>query len=336
MYRSFSLMIVGLVSTIAVSTYIYKKKNTTTVYAYSCALVVPAEHAAMDEIIHGFTETVNSAGVPIECVVYNGQGNKTLLHSQIEKVLHDNVDVVCTIGLTASQLTSELLKKRNSVNKTKHIFVAVDEPVQKGLIDSLQKPTGNTTGVISIDSLSKQIESLKKLKPLVKHILLVYDPSHPSNNKDKKELAKICALHNIQLSDIAITQTNELAQKIPVMLNDIDTVLVLKDHLIVTGLDILIKLCVANNITLYCSDLNSVQKGAALAFGVYEYDYGKHAGLIAIEMLINKKNISQLPVYTIQNQHLLINKRTALLQGLSFADNQLEQYKKEGVIIYES
>lgn len=316
--------------------YLYTKNTSKSSFLYRCAIIAPAEHPAMNEIINGFVQTVKSKNAKAEFVIFNGQGNKTLLHSQVEKVVNDNFDIVMTIGLVASQLTAELLKKRNVIH-LKHIFTAVDEPLQKGLINSLEKPNGQTTGVMSASNnfLNQQIGFIKKIKPALKHILLVYDPAHPTNIKDKNELAKICSDKKIVFSDIAIMQTNELAQKLPVFLDKIDTILVLKDHLIVAGIDLLIKLCSTNGITLYCSDLNSGQKGAALAFGVYEYDYGRHAGLMAIDILINKKKISEIPVYDLKEHYLLINKNTSTKQGLSLSNDQLTEYKKDGVIVYE-
>ena len=114
--------------------YFYKKNNSKHYSLYRCALVAPAEHSAMDEIIKGFVETVKATVTDIDFVVFNGQGNKTLLHTQLESVVNSNFDIVFTIGATASQLTAELLKKRNSLN-IKHIFTAVDDPVTKGLVE---------------------------------------------------------------------------------------------------------------------------------------------------------------------------------------------------------
>lgn len=314
----------------------YKKNNSKHYSLYRCALVVPAEHPAMDEIIKGFVETVKATVADIDLVVFNGQGNKTLLHTQLESVVNSNFDIVFTIGATASQLTTELLKKRNSLN-IKHIFTAVDDPVTKGLVESLGFPGVQSTGVIS-DShvfLEKQIDALIKIKPNVSHILLVYDPAHPDNSKEKYEIAQICQKKNIMFSDVAVMQTSELAHKVPMVINSVDTVLVLKDHLVVTGIDLLIKICSARNITLYCSDLNSGQKGAALAFGVYEYDYGKHAGRMAIDLLVHKKTISDIPVHAITEHHLLINKRSCQKQGISIAPSFEIDKAVEGIIFYE-
>lgn len=337
MNRSFIMVVTAFVCALCIGLYTYKKNSSQKqLYLYRCALIAPAEHPAMDEIMAGFTENLKKTVPAAECVIFNGQGNKTLLHSQIEKVVHDTFDVVFTIGITASQLTAELLKKRNNVH-IKHIFTAVDDPVKKGLVQSLQKPGGQTTGV-TFDSdafLKEQIATLKKIKPTTKHILLVYDPAHPSNITDKALLAKICVENKIQFSDIAIMQTNELAQKVPLVIDTVDTILVLKDHLVVAGIDILVKMCSARNITLYCSVLNCGQRGAALAFGVYEYDYGKYAGLMAVDMLVHKKNSADIPVYDLKDHHLLINKRTSALQGIPLTDEQLATYKQEGVIVYE-
>src|SRR6202030_4169062 len=113
------------------------------------------------------------------------------------------------------------------------------------------------------------------LKPSIKQLLLVYDPSQGSGlEKDKYEIADIVKKKNIALHAIEIQNVSEIQQKVTGFMTNADTIMILKDHTAVSGIDSLIILCQRYHIPLLASDLNSGIKGAVLAYGIREFDSG--------------------------------------------------------------
>jgi putative tryptophan/tyrosine transport system substrate-binding protein len=313
--------------------FIYQQwsERDSTVFEYRCALLAPALHPAMDEIMHGFRERLNGLMPTVEYVEYNAHGDKTLMRSQAEEIEQGSFDCVLTIGAFASQLMHEVLKKRES--STAQIFTAVDDPVEKGLVASLALPGAMTTGVISTTPFHEQVAVLLQLKPATHTVLFVYDPAHPSNMHDKAELQKLFESKGIVFKSVEVMHTNEIAQKVPAFLDGVDVVLVLKDHTIVTAIDLLIRLCEDRNITLYCSDLNSADKGAALAFGIHEYEYGSYAAELAYRILHNKELPGQIPVTVITEQHAKLNTKTMKSQGLDLSHEQTLDFVERGGLL---
>src|SRR5205085_2090849 len=170
LYLSLLLLLFGIIA----SFFLYKNITKSTAYQYRCALLAPALHPAMDEIMQGFRERLNQKLPGVEYLEYNANGNKTLLRSQVEEIEQGSFDLVFTIGTFASQLMHEVLVKRPSAMP--HVFTAVDDPVEKGIIQSLKVPGDMTTGIISVTPFDQQVDVLLKLKPKTKAILLVYDP----------------------------------------------------------------------------------------------------------------------------------------------------------------
>lgn len=96
-------------------------------------------------------------------------------------------------------------------------------------------------------------------------------------------------------------------------------ILVLKDNTVVSAIDSLIKLCNQYGITLLATDLDSVDKGAALAFGVKEYDYGVDAAKKAQLILEENKHPSDVPSTPAQNHKIKLNTQVMHKQGLSLS-----------------
>ncbi len=310
--------------------FFYKKKL---IHGHLVAIFVPAQHPAMDEIVAGFCDTLKERMPSVHFSIYNGQGNKTLMQSQAEIIVSSNPNLIFTIGNSTSQLIRTALFKRNVV--VPHVFTAVDDPIEKKLVYSLENPENYTTGVIIVPDFNEQIELLLMLKPDVKVLLLAYDPTHPSNSADIITLEIVLQSKHIKLFLCPINQTNEIGQKVPQMLEGVDALLILKDHILVMGVELLARLCEQRKIPLYVSDFNSLEKGAALAYGILEKDYGIEAAILAYKILFEKKDPGVIPIKEIKNLNLKINIDNAIAQGITITDEILKKlYKKcsmEGV-----
>ena len=280
------------------------------------AIFVPSSHPALEDIEQGFKETLNQLGTSqYRFTTYNANGNKTLLRAQAEEIAQDNYNLTFTVGVSCTQILAEVLKKKGK--STPLIFVAVDDPVGMGIINSLESSGNNLTGIIENPSYDKQLEVLLKAKPSTKHVLLAYDPAHGTGlEKDKQAIEVILKKHGVKLNSIEIFQSSEIQQKVTSLLPGKDVVLALKDHTIVAGIDSLITLCNRYGVTLFASDLNSGEKGAALAYGVTEYDFGLHAAKKALLILADHKHPSDIPVTPITNYKVMVNSKTMSAQNL--------------------
>jgi ABC-type uncharacterized transport system substrate-binding protein len=69
-------------------------------------------------------------------------------------------------------------------------------------------------------------------------------------------------------------------------------------------------------VTLFTSELESVDKGAAVAFGVEQYQYGKQAAYQAEQILVQHAAAGTIPVLPLQDFKLKINRAAAQKQQL--------------------
>ncbi len=289
--------------------YLTDKKSGHQNSAIRIAIFEPATHPALDEIVQGFIETMAKSKRHYVFERFNANGNKILLRSLAEEILQDTFDLIFTVGVDCSLTIKNLSIKKQSL--TPIVFTGVDDPQKLGLVGAM------ITGISTQSNYPKQISLLTELMPNIKNILLVYDPTQGSGlESDKEQIASILKEKNLKLTAVEIESISEITQKMISHIDKTDVVMVLKDNTAVSGIDSIIELCNRRRKPLFASDLNSGMKGAALTYGIREYDSGAEAALKAQLILEHAKNPSEIAVSSIETPKMLINKKAASVQGL--------------------
>lgn len=283
---------------------------------FKVAIMQPVSHPALDEIAQGFMETLQKNNkVFYEFTNYNGNGNYSLIRSQAEEAAQTNYDLIFTIGTGCSKTIKEVTGKKQ-INKP-IVFCAVDDPVGNHLVNSLSSSGNNVTGVTVLNNYQKQIDTLLQVKPTIRKALLVYDPAAGSGMEKYKNLVqKIFADKGIDMQSVEIFQSSEILQKSATFIPHVDVVMVLTDNTVVSGIDSLVKLCNQHGILLFASDLNSGIKGAALAYGVREYETGVESAQKAQLILEKNQTPASIPITPNDAYKIMINRKTMVQQRL--------------------
>jgi len=285
------------------------------------AVLTPVTHQSLEQIEKGFIETLQKSDKKrYEFTTFNANGNKTLMRAQVEEILQNNFDMIFTIGAGTTQMAKEIsFKKQKNIPI---VFGAVARPIAQTLAPASDQ--SNITGVIEEVDYAKQLALLLKLKPNVKRLLLVYDPGQNGGlEADKQTVEKLVQDRGIEFKSLEVFNTNDIYSKISTACDGIDVVMTLKDNTVVSAIDSLVKVCARYGTTLLVTDLDSVDKGASIGFGVQEYDFGVQSAQKARAILEDKKSIAQVPMTPIQDFKLKINSKTMQQQGLVLDDEML-------------
>jgi len=284
---------------------------------YKVAILLPATHAALDEIQMSFQETIiKKYKLNTIFKIYNANGNRSLLRAQIEEIGQQPYNLVLTIGAVASQLTKEIFTKRKVTMPV--VFAAVVDPIRLGLVQDLSKPEGFITGAAATTNYPLQIDLLMLLKPSLKRVLLVYDPTQSSGlDLDYDLVKKEFANRGVRLDSVQVFSVQEVQKKCPLLINkSYDLIMVLKDNTVVPAMDLIISACERYKITLFVSDLDSVHKGAVLGFGVREKAFGADAAYCAHEILYKGLLPNEVPVKLSSDFRFAINRDRMTSQNM--------------------
>ena len=282
----------------------FKKQNEKVI-----GVIVPMEHQALSDIVSGLKEDLNLASNKhIRLKVMNAQGDLNTQRAIIQQLIRDQCDVLVPIGTAASQMTVNLAKSQ------KILCLATD------LIAHLPKSEESLQATFLNDELSatESLSFLHEAFPTIKKITLIYS----SSEKVAKEIPHVieaAASSQIKVQKLMVQTLPELYVVGQAIAPDSQAVFILKDHLIVSGIQTLIQQAEKRKIPVMSSDEGSVISGAAFAIGVKEANIGRQGAQMIKEILNGTPPESILPQSIKGPFPLFVNRESCLKQGMDFS-----------------
>jgi len=261
------------------------------------AILVPSSAKVVLEIVDGFKDTLYSLGLDsCEYKLYNGNGQRSLIPSQVEDILQSRYDLVFSLGMQATTTLKELSDKHNASIPV--VFVSVKDPVGLGIIASEKSSGNNFTGIAAGEDYGLQAMLLCKIKKNLRNVLIAYDPTQLGGyTTEERRLLEIeLVKHNLNVKGVEVFESDKVVDDVKPFLDTTDVLIILRDHTTMSAVQALSKVCSQYGVTLFASDLDSVDCGAVLGFGYHEYDSGVMAARKAFEVLYNGRKPTDIPI----------------------------------------
>jgi putative ABC transport system substrate-binding protein len=151
--------------------------------------------------------------------------------------------------------------------------------------------------------------------PNIKKITLLYSASE----KVAKEIPLVCeAAHrcDIEVQKLIIQNMGELYTISRAIASDSQAIFILKDHLIVSGIQTIAQQATLRHIPIMTSDEGSVIAGAGFAIGIKEASIGQQGALIA-KAILEGKSPKEIAPQTISGPFpLFVNRAACEKQGI--------------------
>jgi putative ABC transport system substrate-binding protein len=289
------------------------------------------EHPALDAVLKGFLDYLKENGVSAECKVHNAQANMATASQIAFQIMGEKPDLILAIATPTAQACAQALKKAPHMRDTPFLFSAVTDPVGAGLVEDLNKPGKNITGVSDLIPVDKHMENLKKLVPGLKTLGVMYN-SGEANSKTIVGLVRESGKKmGFTVVDATVSKSSEVYQAAKSMVGRADAIFIPTDNTVVSALESAVKVCVENKLPLIAADVDSVKRGAVAAMGFDYYKHGRQTGAMAKRILVGQAEVSQTPVETQKELQLHLNLKYAALMGVQVPEEMVRNADK----IYE-
>jgi putative ABC transport system substrate-binding protein len=198
------------------------------------------------------------------------------------------------------------------------VFVQVADPVGAGLVDTLDRPGGNTTGFMLFEySLSgKWLELLKEIAPNVTRVAVIRDSANPSGIGQFSAVQAAAQSHAVEVSPISVRDAGEIERAVVAFARSAN------GGLIVTGSaggsvhrDLIVMLAARHKLPEVYADGYIVTGGGLISYGPDRADQFRRAASYIDRILKNEKP-ADLPVQAPTKYQLVINLKTAKALGL--------------------
>ena len=199
------------------------------------------------------------------------------------------------------------------------VFVQVADPVGAGVVDTLDRPGGNTTGFMLFEySLSgKWLELLKEIAPNVTRVAVIRDSVNPSGIGQFSAVQAAAQSLGVEVSPISVRDAGEIERAVVAFARSAN------GGLIVTGSagasvhrDLIVMLAARYKLPAVYADGYIVAGGGLISYGPDRVDQFRRAASYVDRILKNEKP-ADLPVQAPTKYQLVINLKTAKALGLN-------------------
>lgn len=283
------------------------------------------EHPALDAARQGFIDSLKEHGyIEGKNVTYDiqiAQGNMATANSIAKALVGENVNLIHSIATPTSQAC---------VNATKSIpivFSSVTDPVGAGLVKSLEHPGGNVTGTTDRSPVDRQLDLILEIVPTAKRIGFIYNSGEDNSISSLKQLQEAAAKRNMEVVEATVSNSSGVYLAAKSLVGKVDVIHIATDNTVVSAFESVVKVCEDNKIPLFAADIDSVPRGAIAALAIDYYRLGRQSGNMAVEIL-QGANPADMPVETLKDLKLVVNKQAAEKMGVSLPETVVKQADK--------
>jgi ABC-type uncharacterized transport system substrate-binding protein len=198
------------------------------------------------------------------------------------------------------------------------VFMASSDPVQSGLVASLNQPGGNVTGVteISVELASKRLELLHELVPAAARIAVLVNPNSPYAVSLIADVRAAAAVFRRQIEVLTAGSSHDidtafasLAQK------QIGALLVGTDSVFISRRAQLTMQAVRHALPAIFPFREDAESGGLMSYGANNLDMYRQTGVYTGRIL-KGENPAGMPVQQPTKFELVVNLQTAKVIGI--------------------
>ena len=278
-------------------------------------IVQIVEHPSLNTIKDAFITELAAKGFKdgenITIDYQNAQGDQTNLKTIAQKFVKNKYDLIVTIATPSAQAV---------VSETKEIpivFSAATDPVGSGLVTSLEKPAGNVTGTSDRVSAEKIMELAKQITPNMKTVGALYNSSETNSVSVIKNLKEYAQKNNLQVVEATVMNSSEVQQAVNSLLGKADVIFSPIDNTIASAMPLVTQTANKAKIPVYVGADSMVKDGGLATYGINYTILGKETATMAADIL-NGKKTGDIPVKTMTDMDIYLNKKTADTIGITF------------------
>ena len=126
-------------------------------------------HPALDADQKGFEKALKDAGLDVQYDHQNAQGDMSNAQAIARKFKGDDLDLVHSIATPTSQAIVKV------ITKTPVVYSSVTDPVDAGLVKTMDAASGNVTGVSDAWPYDRQVKLHHEMVPSAKKWGTIYN-----------------------------------------------------------------------------------------------------------------------------------------------------------------
>jgi putative tryptophan/tyrosine transport system substrate-binding protein len=263
-------------------------------------------------LVRGLEERGWKIGANVQIDYRWGAGDSRLYRKYAPELVALNPDVIVVVGGTA---VGELQQVTHTIPI---VFVGTTDPVNRGLIASMARPGGNTTGFIEYEfgMSGKWLELLKQIAPSVSRVMVVRDPSESSGIGQLTAIQTLAPSFGVETTPVDARDGKEIEHTVTTFARSSNVGLIVTLSGAAIGhRKLMISLAARHRLPAVYPARYFVKDGGLVSYGPDPVDAFR-SGAAYVDRILKGEKAGDLPVQAPTKYELTINLKTAKALGL--------------------
>ncbi len=199
------------------------------------------------------------------------------------------------------------------------VIAAADDPLATGLVASLARPGGNTTGmsIITPELTGKRLELLKEILPDLTRVAVLWNSGNPTSEPEVRKAQAAAGSLGLRLQSVAVRDPRDFVRAFASMTSEhVDALFLLSDAMFYGQRKELTDLAASSRLPLVSHLREFAEAGGLMTYGPNVLDIHRRAATYVDKVLKGAKP-GDLPIEQPTRFELVINLKTARALGIT-------------------
>ena len=238
----------------------------------------------------------------------NAHGDSNELKTIGEELVESEVDCIVAVGTEAAQ------SMRACVRGTEipAVFTSVPDPVEAGLVKSLETPGGNITGFSEQTDTETILKLMLEADPDTELVGLLYDNKSGASQTAISDAKRFLDSKGIQYLEKTASNEAEVYSAAKYLVDEgVDAVFTPNDASVLASEYSIYRMFIDSGIPHYCGGREFAAAGAFLGYGTDNATLGLNAADLVEEILTGKADPAETAVQVFDQGEATVNTETA-------------------------
>ncbi len=289
---------------------------------YTVGATQIVEHPSLDAAYKGFQDALADADLNVEYDLQSAQGDQNNVTPIAKNFVADQVDLIF------ANSTPSALGAVQATEDIPIVFTSVTDAVEAGIVESMEQPGGNATGVVDLhpDAIKNTVQFIADNFDDAQ-VGLIYNAGEQNSVTQIEAVKKAADGTNLSFAERTVANSAEVQQATQTLVSKVDVFYIITDNTVVSALDSVVGVANEQDIPMIVGEPDSLKKGGFATYGIDYEKIGYRTGEMAVEILKGNKKPNDIAVEYPQEMQLFINKQAAEEQGVEWNDEWDENAK---------
>lgn len=277
---------------------------------FKIGIIILTDHPALQASCDGFIARLDELGINYVADIQNAQGEQSVCATIATKFVNDGVDLIFAIATPAAQAVAQ------ATDTIPVLVTAVTDPQSAGLVDSNELPGTNVSGTSDMNPIDEQISLLLKLVPDAQNVGIMYCSSEDNSILQEQMARAALEAKGITVTDFTAADSSEVQSVAQSAIGKVDAVYIPTDNLMANSMSAVSVLLTQGGIPTIVGEGNMVDNGGTATYGIDYFNLGAQTADMAVRVLVDKEDISTMPIEYSPEESLELKVNEEALQEL--------------------